>query len=43
MLHLTTLIAWHDSGWNGKVCEKPKEIEADINALRTVLGIRRTE
>lgn len=25
MLHLTTLIAWHDSGWNGKVCEKPKE------------------
>ncbi|CAB3289126.1 putative Exodeoxyribonuclease V [Methanocaldococcus lauensis] len=23
-MHLTTLIAWHDSGWNGKICRNPK-------------------
>jgi hypothetical protein len=24
-MHLTTLIAWHDSGWNGRICRNPKE------------------
>jgi len=25
MLHLSIMIAWHDSGWNGKACKKPDE------------------
>ena len=25
MKHLTVLVAWHDSGWNGKICRNPKE------------------
>ncbi|MCQ6253583.1 hypothetical protein [Methanocaldococcus sp.] len=24
-MHLTTLIAWHDSGWNGKICRNPEK------------------
>lgn len=23
--HLSVRVPWHDSGWNGKVCEKPRE------------------
>jgi len=25
MNHLTVLVAWHDSGWNGRICKNPKE------------------
>lgn len=25
MKHLTVLVAWHDSGWNGRICRYPKE------------------
>ncbi len=25
MQHLTVLVAWHDSGWNGRICRNPKE------------------
>jgi len=25
MTHLAVLVAWHDSGWNGRVCRNPKE------------------
>ena len=25
MRHLTVLVPWHDSGWNGKICRNPKE------------------
>jgi len=25
MTHLTVLVAWHDSGWNGQICRNPKE------------------
>ena len=25
MKHLTVLVAWHDSGWNGRICRNPKE------------------
>ena len=24
-LHLSVRVPWHDSGWNGKVCDKPRE------------------
>ena len=23
--NLAILVAWHDSGWNGKICRRPKE------------------
>ena len=25
MFHLTVRVAWHDSRWNGPVCQKPSE------------------
>ena len=25
MNHLTVLVAWHDSGWNGRICRNPRE------------------
>lgn len=23
--HLTVRLAWHNDGWNGRICEKPEE------------------
>ena len=25
-VHISLRLAWHDDGWNGHVCKKPKQI-----------------
>lgn len=37
--HLTVRMAWHDNGWNGKICDKPDE-NASCAAPRSLLPER---
>ena len=41
LMHLTVRMAWHDSGWNGKVCQYPVQLSSDRRTIKNTVYVQK--